>query len=175
MYMKVYDECICVWRGYLSKHCKPSRTKGKNNIVQKTSTSMVSHLYSSLQSRPNAYMMYVIWKSKGATIIIWQREMEEWKKIWHLRMAEHFLRCVYENCWCCCHCPYMVRTIKVANFQQHVECHFLTFVQSIKSDSTITRLDLMWDSYPDQSLTRLTREKGGCRFKVQGSTPIPGD
>ena len=69
----------------------------------------------------------------------------------------------------------MVRTIKVANFQQYVECHFLTFVQSMKSESIITRLDLIWDSYPDQSLTRLTQEKGGCRTKVQGSTLIPGD
>ena len=28
---------------------------------------------------------------------------------------------------------------------------FLTFVQSMKSESIITRLDLIWDSYPDQS------------------------
>ena len=44
----------------------------------------------------------------------------------------------------------MVRTIKVSNFQHYVERHFLTFVQSIISESTITRLDLIWDSYPDQ-------------------------
>ena len=58
MYMEVYDECICVynWRGYLSQHYKPSRTKGKNISVQKKSTSLVSHLFSSLQSRPNAYI-----------------------------------------------------------------------------------------------------------------------
>ena len=45
MYMKVYDEWICVyiWRGYLSQHCKPSRTKGENIRVQKQSTSLVSH------------------------------------------------------------------------------------------------------------------------------------
>ena len=57
MYMKVYDECVCVynWRGYLNQHCKPSRTEGKNISVQKTSTSLVSHLFSSLQSHPNAY------------------------------------------------------------------------------------------------------------------------
>ena len=34
-------------------------------------------------------MIYVILKSKGATIIIRQREMEEWKKIRHLRMPEN--------------------------------------------------------------------------------------
>ena len=72
-------------------------------------------------------------------------------------------------------CPYMVRTIKVANFQQYVKCHSSTFVQSMKSESIIIRFDLIWDSYPDQSLTCLTQEKGGCRTKVQGSTPIPGD
>ena len=32
-----------------------SRTEGKNISVQKTSTSLVSHLFSSLQSHPNAY------------------------------------------------------------------------------------------------------------------------
>ena len=90
MYMKVYDECVCVynWRGYLSQHCKPSITEGKNISVQKTSTSLVSHLFSSLQSHPNAYDLRYL-KIKWATIIIWQREMEEWKKIWHLRMAEN--------------------------------------------------------------------------------------
>ena len=57
-YMKVYDECICVYnrRGYLSQHCKPSRTKGKNISVQKKRTSLVSHLFSSLRSSPNAYI-----------------------------------------------------------------------------------------------------------------------
>ena len=69
----------------------------------------------------------------------------------------------------------MVRTIKVANFQQYVERHFLTFVQSMISESTITRLDLIWNTYPDQSLTRLTQDKCGCKTKVQVSTPIPGD
>ena len=102
--------------------------------------------------------------------------MKEWEQIWHLRMPENFfLWCVHDNCWCCCHCPYMARSIKVTNFQQYVECHFLTFVQSLISESTITRLDLIWDSYPDQSLKRLTQEKRGCGAKVQGSTPIPGD
>ena len=69
----------------------------------------------------------------------------------------------------------MVRTIKVANFYQYVERHFLTFVQSMISETTITRLEMIWDSYPDQSLTRLTQDKRGCRTKVQGLTPIPGD
>ena len=42
MYVKVYDECICVynWREYISQHCQPSRTKGKNINVQKQSTSI---------------------------------------------------------------------------------------------------------------------------------------
>ena len=44
---------------------------------------------------------------------------------------------------------------ELANFQQYVERHFLTFVQSMISESTITRLDLIWDSYPKQSLIRL--------------------
>ena len=46
MYMKVYDECICVynWRGYLSQHCKPSKTKSKNSTVHMQSTSLVSHI-----------------------------------------------------------------------------------------------------------------------------------
>ena len=55
----------------MTQHCKQSRTKGKNISVQKKSTSLVSHLFSSLQSRPNAYiddLRYL--KSKGATIII---------------------------------------------------------------------------------------------------------
>ena len=43
------------------------------------------------------------------------------------------------------------------------------------SETTITRLEMIWDSYPDQSLTRLTQDKRGCRTKVQGLTPIPGD
>ena len=43
------------------------------------------------------------------------------------------------------------------------------------SETTITRLDLIWDSHPDQSLTRLTKDKRGCQTKVQGLTPIPGD
>ena len=61
--------------------------------------------------------------------------MEEWDKIWHLRMpGNFFLRCVHGNCWCCCHFPYMVGTIKVASFQQYVERHFLTFVQSMTSN-----------------------------------------
>ena len=41
------------------------------------------------------------------------------------------------------------------------------------SESTITRLDLIWNTYPDQNLTRLTQDKRGCRTKVQVSTPIP--
>ena len=54
----------------------------------------------------------------------------------------------------------------------YVECHFLPFVQSMISESTITTLDLIWVSYLDQSLTRLTQEKRACRTKVKGSTPI---
>ena len=69
---------------------------------------------------------------------------------------------------------YVVRTTKVANFQQYVERHFLTFVQSMISESTITRPDFIWDSHPDQSLPRLTHEKDSCRTKIYGSTPIPG-
>ena len=80
-------------------------------------------------------MIYVIWESKRATILIRQREMEEWDKIWYLRMSGNFfLRCVHGNCWCCCHCSYVVGTIKVAHFQQYVERHFLRFVQSLISD-----------------------------------------
>ena len=51
----------------------------------------------------------------------------------------------------------MVRTFNVSNFQQYVERHFLTFVQIIISESTVTRLDLIWDFYPDQSLTQEKR------------------
>ena len=46
-------------------------------------------IYLVLSNHTQMHMIYVIWKSKGATIIIWQREIEEWKKIWHLRMAEN--------------------------------------------------------------------------------------
>ena len=35
---------------------KHQKTKGKNISVQKKSISLVSHLFSSLQSRPNAYI-----------------------------------------------------------------------------------------------------------------------
>ena len=79
-YMKVYDECIYVYnrRGYLSQHCKPSRTKGKNISVQKKRTSLVSHLFSSLRSSPNAYIDELRYlKIKRATIII--REREKWR------------------------------------------------------------------------------------------------
>ena len=155
MYMKVYDECVCVydWREYLSQHCKPSRTEGKNISVQKTSTSLVSHLFSSLQSHPNAYdLRYLkIKRSHHNYLTEGNGGVEKNLTSWN-----GWKRCVYENFWCCCHCPYMVRTIKIANFQKYVECHFLTFVQSMKSESIITRLDLIWDSYPDQSLTGLT-------------------
>ena len=41
---------------FITQHCKPSRTKGKNITFQTKSTSLVSHLFSSLQSRPNAYI-----------------------------------------------------------------------------------------------------------------------
>ena len=61
------------------------------------------------------------------------------------------------------------------NFQQYVKRHFLTFVQSMISESTIQRLDQIWNYHPDQSLTRLTQENGGCRTKIHGSTPMPGD
>ena len=176
-YMKGYDECICVYnrRGYLSQHCKPSRTKIKNISVQKKRTSLVSHLFSSLRSSPNAYINELRYLKIKRSHHYYQRERNGGVGK-NLRMPENFLlRCVHENCWCSCHCPYMARTIKVANFQQYVERHFLTFVQSMISESTITRLDLIWNTYSDQSLTRLTQDKRGCRTKVQVSTPIPGD
>ena len=97
-------------------------------------------LFSSLQSRPNAYIddlrylkikrshHYYLTKGNGGVgknLTIWQK------------------------CRCCCHCAYMVRTSKVANFLQYVERHFLTFFQSTISESTITRLNLIWVSYLD--------------------------
>ena len=66
----------------------------------------------------------------------------------------------------------MVRTIKNEKCQKYVECHFLTFVQSMISECTITRLDLICDSYLNQRLTRLKQEKRACRTNVKGSTPI---
>ena len=38
------------------------------------------YLVLSVHTQMHIIMIYVIWKSKGATIIIRQREMEEWKK-----------------------------------------------------------------------------------------------
>ena len=72
--------------------------------------------------------------------------MEEWDKIWHLIMpGNYFVPCVHENCWYCCHdYPYMVGIIKVANFQQYVERHFLTFVQSMISDDIGVHNNQSW-------------------------------
>lgn len=74
---------------------------------------------------------------------------------------------------------HMVRPTKAANFSQYMERHFVPFIQSMVSESTVTRLDLIWDTYPDDSLKRQAQEKRGAstagRTKVQGSTPIPGD
>ena len=49
----------CTWKRMMNgsvsiAECKPSKTKGKNVSVLKQSTSLLSHLFSSLQSRRNA-------------------------------------------------------------------------------------------------------------------------
>ena len=185
MYTKVYYGCICVynWRGYLSQHCKPSRTKGKNiyifcnvavtlqqhwsarKLVYRRQVLRWFHIYLVLSKHAQMHIWFTLFENQKEPPLLSDRG--KWRsggKIDILvRMAENFfLRCVYENCWCCCHCPYnMVGTIKAATFQQYVERHFLTFVQSMISEFTIIRLDLICDSYPDQSLTRLTQKNQG--------------
>ena len=81
MYIKVYDECICVynWTGYLSQHCKTSRAKSKILVhICKVLRWFLIYIVLYNHAQMHILIIYVVWKSKGAIIIIWQREIEEW-------------------------------------------------------------------------------------------------
>ena len=115
--------------------CKPSRTKGKNISVLKQSTSLLSHLFSSLQSRPNADIADLCYLRIKRSHHHYQTEGQRGGT------KSDILECL-ETSSCdvsmeiadAAAIVHMFRTIKVASFQQYVERHFLTFVQSMISD-----------------------------------------
>ena len=165
---------------------KHRETKGKksNICVLKQNTSLVSHLFIFLQSRPDADIddFFKFENQKEPPSLSDKGKLRSGKKsdiIECLKISSCPMNDVSMKILDAAAIVHMVRPTKAANFQQYVERHFFPFVQSMTSASTITRLDLIWDTYPDQSLERLTQEKrgasAGCRTKVQGSTPIPSD
>ncbi|MES9879449.1 MAG: hypothetical protein ABW185_01030 [Sedimenticola sp.] len=75
---------------------------------------------------------------------------------------------------------HMVRPTKATDFDQYVSRHFMPFITSTARASTTppTRLDIVFDTYPENSLKAQTQSKRstpGATTIVEGSTPVPQD
>ena len=71
----------------------------------------------------------------------------------------------------------MVRPTYGTNYQQNVVRHFMPFITNSLTNST-SRLDIIWDIYPDHNLkaqAQAKRGNPGVTTIVEGSTPVPRD
>ena len=72
---------------------------------------------------------------------------------------------------------HMVRPTYGTNYQQYVVHHFMPFITNSLTNST-SRLDIIWDIYPDQNLKAQAlakRGNPGVTTIVEGSTPVTRD
>ena len=72
---------------------------------------------------------------------------------------------------------HMVRPTYGTNYQQYVVRHFMPFITNYLTNST-SRLDIIWDIYPDHNLkaqAQAKRGNPGVTTIVEGSTPVPRD
>ncbi|MES9881863.1 MAG: hypothetical protein ABW185_13375 [Sedimenticola sp.] len=72
---------------------------------------------------------------------------------------------------------HMVQPTKATNFAEYVTRHFMPFIAS-NMQGEVQRLDIVWDTYPEESLKLQAQEKRGtgtmvARTVVKGSTAIP--
>ena len=67
--------------------------------------------------------------------------------------------------------PHMTAT----TFEEYAELAFIPFL--LKSLSSVSRVDVVWDRYVDSSLKEYTREKRGkgVRRKISNQSKIPGN
>ena len=72
---------------------------------------------------------------------------------------------------------HMVRPTYGTNYQQYVVRHFMSFITNSLTNST-SRLDIIWDNYPDHNLkaqAQAKRGNPGVTTIVEGSTPVSRD
>ena len=72
---------------------------------------------------------------------------------------------------------HMVQPTKAKTFDDYVTRHFIPYLSS-SAQGNVRRLDLVWDTYPEDSLKLQTQEKRGsgskvARTVVKGTTPVP--
>ena len=69
----------------------------------------------------------------------------------------------------------MVRPTTAKTFHDYVNTNIAGFVRSHMSYKSVTRLDIVFDTYPEENLKAQTHQRRatGSRTKVNGRTPIP--
>ena len=155
----------------------------KNSGTQKHNTTLVTQLFLSLQSRPDADIMdFFRYENQKEPPSLADRGMMR------SGAKSDILSCLNAPT---CHSSAikeatvmifdmaavinMIRPTLAKNFREYVSLHIIPYFKSKMSDNT-QRLDAVWDTYPDDNLKALTQQKrgNGARIKVgDGSTPIP--
>ena len=155
----------------------------KNSGTQKHNTTLVTQLFLSLQSRPDADIMdFFRYENQKEPPSLADRGMMR------SGAKSDILSCV--NAPTCRSSAIkeatvmifdmaavinMIRPTLAKNFREYVSLHIIPYFKSKMSDNT-QRLDAVWDTYPDDNLKALTQQKrgNGARIKVgDDSTPIP--
>ena len=155
----------------------------KNSGTQKHNTTLVTQLFLSLQSRPDADILdFFRYENQKEPPSLADRGMMR------SGAKSDILSCLNTPT---CHSSAikeatvmifdmaavinMIRPTLAKNFREYVSLHIIPYFKSKMSDNT-QRLDAVWDTYPDDNLKALTQQKrgNGARIKVgDGSTPIP--
>ncbi len=160
------------------------RKKGSKIGIQKQNTLLVTQLFLSLQSRPDADMTEFFTFEN-------QREPPSLADRSSLRAGtkSDILTCIqaptgHSNL------PiqatvlvvdmaavvHMVNPTRAVTFAEYVPVHIVPFLKA-QVTATVERIDLVWDTYPDENLKSLTQQRRGSgprtRISIDGSTPIP--
>ena len=165
----------------LQTFAKRADTKSKdNNKVNalKKDVSLVSHLFLSLQSRPDfdsdAFFKYENQREspslsdKGKPRSGKKSAILQCLTITKVTSPDDITVTVLDA-------PavvYMIRPTKATDFQQYVDHHFIPYIASAISEST-SRVDIIWDTYPDHIIKAQTQSRRGTPGAP--STPIPYD
>jgi hypothetical protein len=164
---------------------RPDTKKKASKIgIQKQNTTLITQLFLSLQSRPDADIAEFFFFEN-------QREPPTLSNNGMLRSGQKsdIIRCVgaptgrslaaRNVSMTVMDGPavvHMVKPTKSITFKDYVPQHIVPFLQA-QITATVTRIDLCWDTYPDGSLKVQTQTRRGSGPRTQlgpdGSSPIP--
>ena len=188
---KLFDGSVSITdtikRVSLPTFAKRPQHKSKDNKVSslKQDANLVSHIFLSLQSRPDFDLddFFKFENQKEPPSLSDQGMLRHGKKsdilqcmqIPKLSPTNDQTMKILDGAAI----VHMVRPTKARNFQEYATRHVTPYVESSVAGTPITRLDIIWDTYPENNLKMQTQEKRGAstayRTIVEGSTPIPSD